>query len=194
MLPRMWRSRRFMAAVLGLMACMALTVAAKAQDSKGEQSKPSPSTKDAEKQKGDPRLDQQINQARENLEFLEFQLDTKRAQVKLAEARLDVARRWKTRYEKLFTGGHVTEERLLAAGDEVLMLEAHLAAEKAELKEAEMRAKYARRRLDYGEFPLNPVNERFDDIERRLSSLERKLDLIQHSLGHLNREVPPETR
>lgn len=148
----------------------------------------------AQPAKADQRLDQQINQAKEELQLLELRLDMERAQVKLAEARLEQAKHWKARYEQLIRTGFVTEERLIAARDEVLMLEAHTAAEKAEVKEAELRVQHARRRLDYGEFPPSPADNRFDELDRRLSAVERKVDTLQHEVGHISREVPPETR
>ena len=43
--------------------------------------------------------------------------------------------------------GKVIEDRMLAARDDVLMMDAHVAAEKAELKVAEIRAKYARQHV-----------------------------------------------
>ena len=137
--------------------------------------------------RGDPALDQKINQAREELELLELQLATRKAQLQLAEARLAEARRWRDVFKKLFHDGFASEERFIAARDDVLMHEAHVAAEKGAVQEVELRVKQAKRRLDYGEFPSRPQEGRLVSLEQRLDSVERGLDLLQQEVASLKR-------
>jgi multidrug resistance efflux pump len=158
-----------------------------------QQPKPDPSSsaqpKPVESRRLDPGLDQKINQAREEIEILELQLETRKAQLHLAEARLAEARRWKGLFEKLFRDGFASEERYLAARDDVLMHESRVAAEKAGVQEAELRVKQAKRRLDYGEFPLIPQESRLAELEARLSGLEKSIDLLQQEVGNLRRMI-----
>jgi hypothetical protein len=141
----------------------------------------------------DPDLDQQINQAKEEIELLEMQLVAKRALLQIGEARLEEAKHWRTHYENLLRDRKVTEERYLAAKDDVLTMEAHVASEKCDVKGAEMRLNYARRRLNYGEFARSPVERRLAEVEQRLAEAESKIDLLQHDVGRLRREKPAET-
>lgn len=137
--------------------------------------------------RGDPALDQKINQAREELELLELQLATRKAQLQLAEARLAEARRWRDVFKKLFHDGFASEERFIAARDDVLMHEAHVASEKGAVQEVELRVKQAKRRLDYGEFPSMPQEGRLVSLEQRLDSVERGLDLLHQEVASLKR-------
>ncbi len=137
--------------------------------------------------RGDPALDQRINQAREEIELLELQLATRKAQLQLAEARLAEARRWRDVFKKLFRDGFASEERFIAARDDVLMHEAHVAAEKGAVQEVELRVKQAKRRLDYGEFPSTPQEGRLVSLEQRLDGVERGLDLLQQEVASLKR-------
>lgn len=143
----------------------------------------------SEGRRGDPTLDQKINQAREEIELMELQLETKKAQLHLAEARLAESRRWKDRFEKLFRDGFASEERFIAARDDVLMHESRVAGEKAAVQEAELRLKQAKRRMDYGELPLVPQEGRTAELEQRLAGLERSVDLLQQEVGNLRRMI-----
>jgi len=134
-------------------------------------------------------LDQKVNQAREEIEILQLQLETKRAQCRLAEARLAESKRWKGLFEKLWKDGMASEERYVAARDDVLMHESRVTAEKAGVEEAELRVKQAQRRLAYGEFPLVPQDGRMAEMEQRLGSLEKTLDMLQQEVGSLKRMI-----
>jgi hypothetical protein len=144
--------------------------------------------------RADGELEQQANQAQEEIELMVLQLDAKKALLRIGEARLEDAKRWKAHFESLFRDGKVTEDRLLAAKDDVLMMEAHVAGEKADVKGAEMRLAHARRRLAYGEFPTSPLERRVAELEQRLAGTETKIDLLQHEVGRLRREQPPQER
>ena len=89
-----------------------------------------------ESRRGDPELDQKVNQAREEIELLELQFGTRRAQLDLAEARMAEARRRRANFEKLYRDGFASEERDLASRDDVLMHESRVTAEKAGVQES----------------------------------------------------------
>lgn len=191
MRPSSIRLRREM--VWGLGSILALMVghwidgSARAQVPGPEPAKDTRPERPREPAKGDPALDQKINQAREELEMLELQLQTRRAQLQLAEARLAEARRWREVFQKLHHDGFASEERYIAARDDVLMHEAHVAAEKGAVQEAELRVKQAKRRLAYGEFPPMLQEGRITGLEQRLESVERGLDLLQQEVASLKR-------
>jgi septal ring factor EnvC (AmiA/AmiB activator) len=141
----------------------------------------------------DQKVNQQADQARDELEVLEAQLEAKRTLLRIAESRMEQAKRWEAHYEKLLRDGKVTEDRLLAAKDDVLMMDAHIAGERADLKVAEMRVKQARRRVAYGEPAMSGLERRLAEMEQRLAANEVKLDLLQHEVGRLRRDLPHET-
>jgi hypothetical protein len=184
----------------GLGAGLALTLLfvasdwAAAQQPQLKQSKSAPVAKTNEARRIDMTVDQKVNQAREEIELMELQVETRRAQLRLAEARLAESKRWLARFEKLMKTGFATEERYLAARDDVLLHETHVASEKAGVQEAELRVKQAKRRLTYGEFPLVPSDSRVAEIEQRLESLEKGLDLLQQEVGNLKRIIRPQGR
>ena len=120
---------------------------------------------------------------------MELQLETRRAQLRLAEARLTEARRWRDLFQKLHQDGFASEERYLAARDDVLMHESRVGWEKSAVLEAELRVKQAKRRMDYGEFPLQPNESRTAELEQRLMGLEKSVDLIQQEVGNLRRMI-----
>lgn len=185
---RSWRGAFRLGLVPALAMAAGLVVGgrATAQERKAEAEKP---PQKAIESRADPALDQKINQAREEIELMELNLETRKAQLRLAEARLAESRRWRDRFEKLFRDGFASDERFIAARDDVLMHESRVAGEKAAVKEAEMRLRQAKRRLDYGEFPLVPQEGRTAELEQRLAGLERSVDLLQQEVGNLRRMI-----
>ena len=155
-----------------------------------QQSKESPAAKSTEVRRHDMDSDQKVNQVHEDIELLELQLATKRAQLGLAEVRLEKSKRWLARYQKLLNIGRVTNERLIGARDDVLLHETHVASDKAAVQEAELRLNHAKCRLAYGEFPLIANESRLGEIEQRLASLERGLDLLQQEVASLKSHNP----
>ena len=110
-----------------------------------------PAAKGATPGPGSQRKDVDDAQAREGLEVQEAQLEARRTLVRIDELRAEHAKRWKAYYEKMVREGKVIEDRMLAARDDVMMMDAHVAAERAELKVAEIRLKYARRNAGQGD-------------------------------------------
>ena len=155
-----------------------------------EEGESAPVVKPSRGTMGDRDLDERINQANEELELLQVQLEAKKAILRISEARLQEAKRRTARYEELFKSGRVPEERFLSAKDDMLMMEADVAGERAEIKAAEMRVNQAKRRITYGEFPTNPLERQLANIEHWMAVTESKLDVIQQEVGRLRREAP----
>lgn len=187
----------FVADAVGLMLA-ALVGSALAQSPAGEATRPAAPANtpaaSATNARQNADLKELRDEANEAIELLDMQLQTKRDLLQIGEKRLEDARHWKAHYASLLREGKVTEERYLAARDDVLMLEAHLASEKAELKADELRLKFARQRLEKGTFVRVPIERRLAEVEQRLAEAEAKIDLLQHSLGRLLRETPGETK
>jgi hypothetical protein len=133
------------------------------------------------------------DQDREDAEALEALLEAKRALLHAGESRADQARRAEAHYEGLFRRGLATEDRVLAARDDVLMMDAALAWRRAELKVAELHVKNARRLASHGGTAADGVGRRLAELEERLIGAEMKADILQHEVGRLRRELPRET-
>jgi hypothetical protein len=133
------------------------------------------------------------DQAREELDVLETLLEAKRTLLRAAESRAEQAKRRETHYEKLFRGKLATEDLVLAAKDDVLMMDSVLAWGRADLKVAEARVKTARRIASQGGSAADGVGPRIAELEERLAAAEMKADVLQHEVGRLRRELPRET-
>jgi hypothetical protein len=133
------------------------------------------------------------DQAREELDELEALLQAKRALLRVGESRAEQARRAEAHYEKLFRGGLATEDLVLAARDDVLLMDSALAWGRADLKVAEARVKSARRLAAHGAPSADGAGRRLAELEERLAVAEMKADVLQHEVGRLRRELPRET-
>jgi hypothetical protein len=133
------------------------------------------------------------DQAREELDELEALLEAKRALLRVGEARAEQARRVEARYEKLFRSGMATEDLVLAARDDVLLMDSVLAWGRADLKAAEVRVKSARRLAAPGGPAADGAGRRLAELEERLAVSEMRADILQHEVGRLRRELPRET-
>jgi hypothetical protein len=133
------------------------------------------------------------DQAREDAEALETLVDSKRSVLRAGESRLEQARRAAERYEALFRRGLATEDQVLAARDDVLMMDAVLAWGRAQLKVAEVRAADARRLATQGGTAADRVDRRLAELEERMIAAEMRADILQHEVGRLRREQPRET-
>jgi hypothetical protein len=134
------------------------------------------------------------DEAREELEVLEARVEAKQDLVRVGESRAAEAKQVEARYEKLFRDGMVTEDLLLAARDDVLLMDAVLAWGRADLKVAEIRVKDARQLASHGGSAADGAGRRLAALEERLAESEMKADLLQHEVGRLRRELPRETR
>jgi hypothetical protein len=133
------------------------------------------------------------DRAKEELEVLEGLLEAKQAMLRVAEARAEQAKRTEAHYERLVRDGRVTEDRLFAARDDVLMMESVLAWGRADVKVAEIRVKHARRFASQGAGAAHGAARLLADLEERLVEAEVKADVLQHEVGRLRRELPRET-
>jgi hypothetical protein len=131
--------------------------------------------------------------AREELDELEAVLEAKRALLRVGESRVDQARRNEAHYDKLFRGGLATEDLVLAARDDKLMMDAVLAWGRADLKVAEIRVKNAKRLASHGGPASDGTGRRVAELEARLAAAEMKSDILQHEVGRLRRELPRES-
>jgi hypothetical protein len=133
------------------------------------------------------------DQAREELGELEALLSAKRDLLRAAEARAEQARRAEAHYDKLFRDGMATGDLVLAARDDVLMMDSVLAWGRADLKVAEMGVKHARRLAAQGGSASNGAARQLAELEQRLAMAEMRADILQHEVGRLRRELPRES-
>lgn len=110
---------------------------------------------------------------------LEAQLDARRNLLRIDESRAELAKQWSDYYEKMFKKGRVIEDRMRAARDDVLMMNAHVAAERAELKVAEIHARYARRRAEQGSQAADGADQAREELDELESLLEAKRSLLR---------------
>jgi hypothetical protein len=133
------------------------------------------------------------DEAKEEAEVLEALLEAKRTMLRVAEARVEQAKRAEAHYEQLLRRGMVTEDHLLGAKDDVLLMDSVLAWGRADLKVAELRVKNARRAAPPGGPAADGAARRLAELEERLFEAEMKADVLQHEVGRLRRELPHET-
>jgi hypothetical protein len=120
-----------------------------------------------------------VRNAQDGLEVSEVQLEAKRALVRIDESRVEQAKRWRAYYERQVREGRVTEDRLIAARDDVLMMEAHVEAERAGLKVAEMRLRNARRRAAHSSQAESSADQAREDLEALEALLRSKQALLR---------------
>jgi hypothetical protein len=135
-----------------------------------------------------------VDRVREELEALQALLDAKRLLVQVGESRAAEAKRVRAHYEKLFRDGMATEDRVLAANDDVLLMEAILAWGRADLKVTELRVKDAQQLASSGRPAADAAERRLAAFEERLGEAEMRANLLQHEVGRLRRELPRESR
>jgi beta-lactamase regulating signal transducer with metallopeptidase domain len=130
------------------------------------------------------------DEAREELELLQAQLDGKRAELQEAKARLTPAKLEIERLNRLKGNGVVSDTELARARSELDVLKAGVAAKEAQVREAEIRLRQARRRLDLSVPPAVAVPAR-PAATGRLKELEKKLDDLRKEMEELRKELHP---
>jgi hypothetical protein len=113
------------------------------------------------------------------MEVLEAQLEAKRTLLRIDESRAEQAKQWRAYYENLARDGKVMEDRLLAARDDVLMMDAHIMAERADLKVAEIRAKFARLHAAHGDQAADGTDLAREELDELVAQLEAKRALLR---------------
>lgn len=134
-----------------------------------------------------------VDEAREELEALQVLLDAKRRLVQVGESRAAEAKRVQARYEKRFRDGMATEDLVLAANDDVLLMDAILSWGRADLKVTELRVKHSQQLASEGRPAADAEERRLAAFEARLGEAEMRADLLQHEVGRLRRELPHES-
>ena len=142
--PR-WIARTALAGACVLSALSVVSVVANSWGQSPSPAQVTPAAKGAAPRPGNDRDGPDTGQALDAMEVLEAQIEAKRSLVRIDESRAEQAKRWRAYYEKMVREGRVIEDRMLAARDDVLMMDAHVVAEQADLKVAEIRVKYAQR-------------------------------------------------
>jgi hypothetical protein len=132
-------------------------------------------------------------QAKEELAVLEPLLDAKRALLKVGESRAQQARQVQAQYEKLSRDSMATEDLVIAAQDDTLLIESMLAWGRADLKLAELRVKNAQRDAADGARAAGS-GIRLAELEERLGMAEMRADVLQHEVGRLRRAMYRETQ
>jgi hypothetical protein len=133
------------------------------------------------------------DQAREDEEVLEALLAAKRSLLRVGESRAEQAKRVAAHFEGLFRRELATEDLVLAAKDDVLMMDAAVAWGRADLKVSELRVKEALRLASQGSTAVDVTSRRLAELEERLLASEMKADFLLHEVGRLRREVPRES-
>ena len=109
----------------------------------------------------------------EELELPGLQVETERAQLRLAESRLEQARRWEARARELAHFGRVPIEQFIVVQDGVLMRQSDVFAQKAALKAAELRLAQAQRGTSSGWSVSSSFERRLAGVVRRPAAMER---------------------
>jgi hypothetical protein len=147
-------------------------------------------TKRAEGPTIDQEQEPRTGQMPEELELLELQIETERAQLRLAESRLDQAKRWEALARELVHSGRLPLEQLIATQDGNLMRESDLVAQKAALKEAELRLTLAQKGTSSNWSLSCPSEGRLADMERRLAEMERTVRRLRQDTEHVLLDLP----
>jgi hypothetical protein len=124
------------------------------------------------------------------LELLALHVETERAQLRVAESRLEQAKRWESYFRDLVGHGRAPVEQLIAAKDSVLMRESDAAAVRAELKAAELRLAQAQRGTSPGQPQSSPSERRLAEVERRLAEMERAVRSLRHETERIELDLP----
>lgn len=104
----------------------------------------------------------------ENLELLEAQRDTKKAHIRAAEVAVKAAEMTAGRLEKLGGTGLAPQEELAKAKLEVEAAKAQVEIRAGEMKEIEIRIKYAKKRLDEAKAAVRaPAENPFRKADRK---------------------------
>jgi hypothetical protein len=108
----------------------------------------------------------------EDIALLGLQVEMERDQLRLAESRLEQAKRWEARARELAHSGRVPVEQFIATQDGALMRQSDVVAQKAALKAAELRLAQAQRGSSSDGSISSPSKRRLAEVERRLAALE----------------------
>jgi hypothetical protein len=177
-------------AALGPAVLSMVVTPTRAQPPSRVEVKETPVTKSAESPTAGQGLEPQAGPFQEELELLGLQVETERAQLRLAESRLEQAKRWESHFKELAGHGRVPIEQLIAAKDSVLRKESDAIAQRAVLKAAELRLAQAQRGTSSDRSLLSPSERRLADVERRLEAMERAVRSLRYETEHIELALP----
>jgi hypothetical protein len=126
----------------------------------------------------------------EELALLGLQVEMERDQLRLAESRLDQARRWEARARELARSGRVPVEQFIATQDGALMRQSDVVAQKAALKAAELRLAQAKRGISSDWSISSPSERRLAEVERRLAALEGTVRRLRQETEDVQLDLP----
>jgi hypothetical protein len=132
----------------------------------------------------------QASPLRDEIELLALEVETERAQLRLAESRLEQAKSWESRIRELVDEGRIPVEQLIAAQDSTLMKQSDAVAQRAALKVAELRLAQAQRGISSDRPVVSPSERRLVDLERRLAAMERAVRGLRHETEHVELDLP----
>jgi hypothetical protein len=133
--------------------------------------------------------------ADEEVELLKAQLETKRAEVRRAEAQVDVAKAVVARHARLIKRNpdYVSKEEQIKAESEVAVASAERDIKQTEVQEVELRIRQAMSRLSHPDGPTNAGGPSASPassaaLEQKLREMDRKLDRLIEAVNGLARE------
>lgn len=126
----------------------------------------------------------------EELELLRLRVETERAQVRLAESRLEHAKRWEARVWDLTDHGRLPVVQFIEAQDNALVRQSDVVAQKAALRTAELRLVQAQQGISSDWSASSPSERRSAEVERRLAAMERAVRTIRQEIEHVQLDLP----
>jgi hypothetical protein len=177
-------------AVLGPAVLSMAVTPTRAQPPSRVEVKETPVTKRADGPTAGQGLEPQAGPFQDELELLGLQVETERAQLRLAESRLEQAKRWESHFRELAGHGRVPIEPLIAAKDSVLRKESDAVAQRAVLKAAEMRLAQVQRWASSDRPLTSPSERRLADLERRLAAMERSVRSLRYETENIELVLP----
>ena len=153
-----------------------------------------------------------IENAKDEVELMEAQLAGRKGELREVELRISTAQQRYARLEKLHRTGAAPDTEVKSASDDWQLLTAQREPKQAQVKEAEIRLRQAKRRLDALQ-PINPppTRQQVPVVERekpkadpnlanvtepkdRLLELESKVERLLKEIGSLRNEIREQRR
>lgn len=131
-----------------------------------------------------------VEAERDEIELLQAQLASKRAQLQAAQATLDLATKRQKQYADLHSRGAISVTETLQGDAAVLQGKATVDAAQADLKQAEIRLKQAERRLARMQEHARQVTPAEPDLEQQMRDLEKKFEALRAEMAQLRRQIP----
>jgi hypothetical protein len=179
-------------AVLGMAILSIPVTPTRAQPPSRVAVKETAATKGAASPTGDPGCGPQAGPFPDEVELLRLRVETERAQLGLAEWRLEQAQRWESRARELVDHGRLPIEQFIAAQDNAVVKQSDALAQRVAVKAAELRLAQAQRGIGFDR-PLGSSSEgRLADLEQRLAAVERAVRSLRQETEHVKLDLPIE--